>query len=103
VHQGDTHAPTARSGRHRDRLDIPAGQFALVDPHSSRYDGRVSDEGAVELGQDVDAAERVIPVVVGEVTLERVVEQCPQIAPEGVVELSTVETTKGRRRGTCPS
>jgi hypothetical protein len=68
-----------------DALDVAGPQGAAVVEHPALDDRRVADELAVLVGQGMDAAEPVLPVVVGELAPEGLVEQDAGGHERGVV------------------
>ena len=55
-----------RSGGRRDGLDVAGSQRTTVDVQLALDDRRVSDDLAAEVQHEMDAADGMVPVVVGE-------------------------------------
>ena len=53
-------------GRRADGLDVAGPQRTTIDVKAALDDGTVRDDLAIELEHEMDAAERMVPVVVAE-------------------------------------
>ena len=69
VHHGHRQALTARVLAHRDGFDVATAQHGVAIDHSALHHRAVRDQCPVLADQGMHAAERVFPVVAGEVDL----------------------------------
>jgi hypothetical protein len=72
-------AATLVLGPRRDRLQVPNAERFVVEPQGAFGDRPVRDELAVHPTQDVQPAERVVPVILGEPSLPGGGEQRPHL------------------------
>jgi hypothetical protein len=77
-------------GAHADALDIAGPQRPATVQQPSLDDRRVTDELAVFPGQRMHAAQRVLPVLVGEVAVKGLVEQRTGRREGGAIEVGGV-------------
>ena len=76
-HQG-TVSPPLLPRCHSHRFDVPGSDRSAVELEVSLDDGRMSDDHSILLDDEVDTAERVLPVVVRESLI--------LVRPEGFIE-----------------
>ena len=69
VHHCHRQTLTARVLAHGDGFDVATAQRGVTKDHSALHHGAVRKQGSVLADQGMHAAERVLPVVVGEVDL----------------------------------
>ena len=81
-------------GAHGKPLDVAGAERAAAVQKTALYDRRVPHELAALPDERVDAAERVVPVRVAEVAVERGVEQPPRGGERRGVEVGGVGRTE---------
>jgi hypothetical protein len=77
-------------GPHGDPLDVAGAQRAAVVQHATLHQRGVADERVAVVGQRVHPAEAVLPVLAGELAVERPLEQVAGGPPDGRLELPGV-------------